>query len=776
MNNARFAILFLLIAAGTAAAQSSYHLTFDDEFNAFNGDRWQTADFWGMRHNGGDFQGQWFADPKYVPEKSDQKPYNAFIPGNGTLAIRAQPTPIGIYSGLTSYSKSQPHVSGQLTSAHKFTQRYGYYELRAKLPPGKGLWSRFWLLTDDGIWPGEYDVFEVVGRENPSPVHQTTHYRNAVTEHGMDGVTYAGINAADGKFHTYGFLWEPKTVSWYVDGVRTAIQENRINTPMYVLIDLAVGNDPPTTWPGSPDKTTPWPADMELDYYRVYSNDPSLPSVTPDAGYTPSVLPEGLQVKETAKAAQLPSGWSAADLAPTPTFPGSSTWNSATGEWMLKATSYADGNLQFASTPLVGEGAIVATVLSQTSINQDTIRSGVMIRDGSRGSVSLLQTHLAFDKTTTNGLIFQASGSINATTVTVPNISLPVTLRLIRSGNTLTGAYSTDDGLTWTDVGSATGTKMGELQAGIVQGGDHGTRKLARSTICNVSVGESVLALAPSSRSLITGEATTFSARLTNPLTGATIPAGPVKWSVVSGGGTIDENGKYTAPPLVGTGTATIKAVIDTYSVTRSLPVTLPDAWTIPTLVNTPPGDAGRVSGIWTVVGGGAGISTDGGRDSFRFVSSVVNGNHTVNVKVNDSDVKGMQAGLVIRDATRREDAFAGAGGRYAGIWLTGTGLQWATRESAGGKAESIAQLPTPPTPVWLRHIRSGAACDVFAAYYSTDGKIWTQLGNSRKFTMTVDAQVGLAVASGTRLTTALATFSDLRVSSDQTASASSRP
>jgi beta-glucanase (GH16 family) len=38
------------------------------------------------------------------------------------------------------------------------------------------------------------------------------------------------------------------------------------NAPFYVLLNLAVGGD----WPGPPNKTTPSPADMIVDYVRVY--------------------------------------------------------------------------------------------------------------------------------------------------------------------------------------------------------------------------------------------------------------------------------------------------------------------------------------------------------------------------------------------------------------------------------------------------------------------------------------------------------------------------
>ena len=382
-RNSHFAIRLvaasLLLTSPLVAA--NYHLTFDDEFNGFTSSRWQTADFWGIRNNGGDFQGQWFCDPAYAPSGyTTNNPFSATI---GVLTIQAKPTPTtNTYAGApTPNAQPQPYVSGQLTSAHKFTQRYGYYELKAKLPPGKGLWSRFWLLTDDGAWPGEYDIFEVLGRENPSPVHQTTHFRNANSSHGIDGADYAGINATDGNFHTYGFLWEPKMITWYVDGVATLKQDNRIDKPMYVLIDLAVGNDPPTTWPGSPDGTTPWPANMELEYFRVYSADPSLPSVTPDAGYSASVLPDGHTVEVTSTTAPLPAGWTAGDIVSPAAYLGSTTCNTNTGEWILKGTSYANGNqYQFAKTSLPGDGVVIATVRDTTGVNAN---NGVMIRESS---------------------------------------------------------------------------------------------------------------------------------------------------------------------------------------------------------------------------------------------------------------------------------------------------------------------------------------------------------------------------------------------------------
>jgi beta-glucanase (GH16 family) len=494
-------LLIIFIFASPLSA-ADYHLTFDDEFNDFNSSRWQTSDFYGMRHNGGDFQAQWFADPTYVPTGSTQKPYNPFSSMNGILTIQARPTPENTFSGAIGSSKAQPYVSGQLTSAHKFTQRYGYFELRAKLPAGQGLWSRFWLLTDDGNWPGEYDIFEVLGKDNPTIVRQTTHYyKDAKKRHAIDGSSYRGIVPTDGKFHTYGFLWEPKSVTWYVDGVKTLRQINRINIPMYILLDLAVGNDPLNTFPGSPDGTTPWPSNMELDYIRVYSNDPALPSVTPDDGYEPSVLPNGHKIAKTPSAASLPDEWSAGDIG-SPKVRGSSSWNSITGEWVVKGTGYGisgyGDQCHFAGTSLSGDGNIMATVQSVSAINSNEVKSGVMIRESRNQrarEISLLYTVARTSPTTTTSLTFQSRSTANGETAivaTVPSVNLPVSLRLSRKGNTFTGEYSTDNGDSWAPVGTAEITTMqNEAQAGLVVGGNQNNYlRLARANFLDVTIGE----------------------------------------------------------------------------------------------------------------------------------------------------------------------------------------------------------------------------------------------------------------------------------------------
>jgi Ca2+-binding RTX toxin-like protein len=44
-----------------------------------------------------------------------------------------------------------------------------------------------------------------------------------------------------------------------------------MNSPMYLLANLAVGGN----WPGNPDSNTSFPAEMTIDYIRVYALPPS---------------------------------------------------------------------------------------------------------------------------------------------------------------------------------------------------------------------------------------------------------------------------------------------------------------------------------------------------------------------------------------------------------------------------------------------------------------------------------------------------------------------
>ena len=291
----------------------AYHLTMDDEFNALNLATGPTSSGW--------LTSDYYADPFFSGEQEYyalqngskfQDAYNPFSVSNGVLSITAQPNknsqnqPIVTTAANPNYSyDSQPYLSGMLSTSSGdpdgdypqsagFSQKYGYFEIRAKLPNAQGMWPAFWLMPDDGSTTTEYDVLEVpikngTTNETSTNIYQTAHWGGytAGDPHVNDqeyDYDPGSIDTSTG-FHTYGFAWTPTTVSWYVDGQLTQTQINRSDKPAYMIMNLAIGG----SWPGDVDGTTTWPQSMQVDWVHVYSADPNSPAVAPQPNYQASL-------------------------------------------------------------------------------------------------------------------------------------------------------------------------------------------------------------------------------------------------------------------------------------------------------------------------------------------------------------------------------------------------------------------------------------------------------------------------------------------------------
>jgi len=171
------------------------------------------------------------------------------------------------------------YTSARLKTENLFSQAYGRFEARIKIPAGQGMWPAFWMLGNDiGSvgWPacGELDIMENIGKE-PTIVHGSMH-GSGFTGASL-GSPYSlpnNANFAD-DFHLYAIEWEPGVVRFYVD---SALYETRtpadlpagavwpFDHPFFIILNVAVGGD----WPGSPDGTTVFPQTMLVDYVRVY--------------------------------------------------------------------------------------------------------------------------------------------------------------------------------------------------------------------------------------------------------------------------------------------------------------------------------------------------------------------------------------------------------------------------------------------------------------------------------------------------------------------------
>jgi beta-glucanase (GH16 family) len=198
---------------------------------------------------------------------------NVRMDGAGSLIIEARKES---YMG-------RMYTSARLESSGKFEQRYGRFEIRAKLPFGQGIWPAFWLLGNDissVSWPqcGEIDIMEHVGRQ-PSTAHGSLHGPGYSGGNPLTA-TYqlpGGARFAD-AFHEFAVEWEPDVVRFYVDEnlyeTRTpddvpGDNEWVYDHPFFMILNVAVGG----AFPGSPDDSTQFPQRLLVDYIRVYERE-----------------------------------------------------------------------------------------------------------------------------------------------------------------------------------------------------------------------------------------------------------------------------------------------------------------------------------------------------------------------------------------------------------------------------------------------------------------------------------------------------------------------
>jgi beta-glucanase (GH16 family) len=235
--------------AADNANRPGYKLTFQDEFEGSSLDlaKWTPADPWGKERNR-ELQA-------YVKD--------AFVVQDGLLRVQAEKRG-AFYAG-----KQRSFTSGMMTTYGKFSQQYGRFEIRCRVPKGKGMWPAFWLLPDPLTWPPEIDVLEILGHQ-PDKVYMTHHFRNEEKKHGSHGGSWTGPDFSS-DFHQFAVEWSPKEIVWFVDGTERFRSEKTIpQAKMYLLVNLAVGGD----WPGAPDEKTAFPSALEVDYVRVYEKLP----------------------------------------------------------------------------------------------------------------------------------------------------------------------------------------------------------------------------------------------------------------------------------------------------------------------------------------------------------------------------------------------------------------------------------------------------------------------------------------------------------------------
>lgn len=186
---------------------------------------------------------------------------------DGMLTISALKNSAGAWSSARLYTKGRADWT------------YGYIEVRAKLPAGKGTWPAIWMMPSNdtyGGWPnsGEIDIMEYVGFD-PDKIHTSAHTESFNHRIGTQKTRYAYVKDVCTEFHTYAIEWSAKGIFWYVDDKPYYFFLNQNKTtaewpfdkPFFIILNVAMGG----SWGGMNGMDNSLTkADMIVDYVRVY--------------------------------------------------------------------------------------------------------------------------------------------------------------------------------------------------------------------------------------------------------------------------------------------------------------------------------------------------------------------------------------------------------------------------------------------------------------------------------------------------------------------------
>ncbi len=191
---------------------------------------------------------------------------------NGQLVITARNESFG---GMN-------YTSARLKTQGRKSWKYGRVEARIAMPAFQGVWPAFWMLGDNigtAGWPacGEIDVMEHVNAE--SRTYGTIHWQGANGQYASyGGNTAVGVTA----FHVYAIEWTASSIKWFVDGVQfheasilnSVNGTNEFHNNFFLILNMAIGGN----WPGFTVNNGALPANMYIDYVRVYQQGGTPPN------------------------------------------------------------------------------------------------------------------------------------------------------------------------------------------------------------------------------------------------------------------------------------------------------------------------------------------------------------------------------------------------------------------------------------------------------------------------------------------------------------------
>ncbi|HEU4933222.1 MAG TPA: glycoside hydrolase family 16 protein [Pyrinomonadaceae bacterium] len=190
---------------------------------------------------------------------------------NGMLVIEARRENLGGSAFTSARMKTQGKQSFGINT---------WVEARIDAPQGQGVWPAFWMLGNSIStvgWPscGEIDIMEIQG-QNPFRNFGTIHWADPGGNHVSFGGIFNSSSSLSAGFHTYAISRTGTSIKWYVDRIQYAEANisgginstSEFQGPFFIILNVAVGGN----FVGSPDGSTVFPQQLQVDWVRVWGN------------------------------------------------------------------------------------------------------------------------------------------------------------------------------------------------------------------------------------------------------------------------------------------------------------------------------------------------------------------------------------------------------------------------------------------------------------------------------------------------------------------------
>ena len=204
---------------------------------------------------------------------TENRPENCRIQG-GELIITGRKESTSF--GSTEYSDGT-YTSASIITNKKYSWQYGRFEIRAKVPAGKGPWPAFWAKGDSQNtgqgWPrcGEIDIMEYAAKD---PVMiQNMIYGESSSNYKQE--TKRIYKDYSDKFYVYSLDWNENRLVFSIDNIVTHIVDisnispNPFRQKFSILLNLALGASTERTLGGKLDPSC-LPVEYRVDYVRIY--------------------------------------------------------------------------------------------------------------------------------------------------------------------------------------------------------------------------------------------------------------------------------------------------------------------------------------------------------------------------------------------------------------------------------------------------------------------------------------------------------------------------